>query len=67
MKTLYVSSTELANMKHNNLLHDSPIQAQSVANRLNYEFDTDEFVVVRVELINTDVRCGYTVVSTTTM
>ena len=67
MKTLYVSSTELENMKRNNLLHKSPIQAQSVANGLNERFDTDEFVVVIVELTNTDVQCGYTVVSTMTM
>ena len=67
MRTLYVSSNELENMKHNNLLHNSPIQAQSVANGLNERFDTDEFVVVTVELTNTDVQCGYTVVSTMTM
>lgn len=67
MKTLYVSSNELENMKRNNLLHESLIQAQSVANGLNERFDTDEFVVVTVEITNTDVQCGYTVVSTTTM
>ena len=67
MKTLYVSSNELENMKCNNLLHESPIQAQTVANGLNERFDTDEFVVVIVEITNTDVQCGYTVVSTTTM
>ena len=67
MKTLYVSSNELENMKYNNLLHESLIHAQSVANGLNVRFDTDEFVVVTVEITNTDVQCGYTVVSTTTM
>ena len=67
MKTLYVSSTELENMKRNNLLHESLIQAQSVANGLNERFDTDEFVVVTVRITNTDVQCGYTVISTTTM
>lgn len=67
MRTLYVSSTELENMKHSNLLHESLIQAQSIANGLNERFDTDEFVVVTVEITNTDVSCGYTVVSTTTM
>ena len=66
MKTLYVSSTELENMKRNNLLHESLIQAQSVANGLNERFDTDEFVVVTVRITNTDVQCGYTVISTTT-
>ena len=67
MKTLYVSSAELENMKCNNLLHESPIKAQFVADGLNERFDTDEFVVVTVEITNADVRCGYTVVSTTTM
>lgn len=67
MRTLYVSSNELENMEHNNLLHESLIQAQSIANGLNERFDTDEFVVVTVEITNTDVQCGYTVVSTTTM
>ena len=67
MKTLYVSSSELENMKCNNLLYGSSIQAQSAADRLNEEFDTEEFVVVAVELTNTDVQYGYTVVSTMTM
>ena len=67
MKTLYINNTELENMKHNNLLHESPIQAQTVADGLNDRFDTDEFVVVTVEITNIDVQCGYTVVSTTTM
>ena len=67
MKTLYVSSNELENMKRNNLLHESLIHAQTVADGLNERFDTDEFVVVRVEITNIDVQCGYTVVSTTTM
>ena len=67
MKTLYVGNTELENMKRNNLLHESLIQAQSVADRLNERFDTDEFVVVTVEITNTDVQHGYTVVSTMTM
>ena len=67
MKTLYVSSSELENMKRNNLLHESPIHAQFVADGLNERFDTDEFVVVTVEITNTDVQCGYTVVSSTTM
>lgn len=67
MKTLYVSNNELENMKHNNLLHESVIQAQSAADGLNERFDTDEFVVVTVEIKNTDVQCGYTVVSTMTM
>ena len=67
MKTLYVSNTELENMKRNNLLHESPIHAQFVADGLNERFDTDEFVVVTVEITTTDVQCGYTVVSTTTM
>ena len=67
MKTLYVSSTELENMKRNNLLHESSIQAQSIADGLNERFDTDEFVVVTVEITNTAVPHGYTVVSTTTM
>ena len=67
MKTLFVNSTELENMKHNNLLHESVIQAQFVANGLNERFDTGEFVVVTVGITNTDMQCGYTVVSTTTM
>lgn len=67
MKTLYVNSAELENMKRNNLLHESPIKAQFVANGLNERFDTDEFVVVAVEITNTNVPCGYTVVSATTM
>ena len=67
MKTLYVNSAELENMKRNNLLHESPIQTQSAADRLNEEFDTEEFVVVIVEITNTDVQHGYTVVSTMTM
>ena len=67
MKTLYVNSNELENMKRNNLLHESPIHAQFVADGLNERFDTDEFVVVTVEITNTDVPCGYTVVSTMTM
>lgn len=67
MKILYVSSDELKNMKHNNLLYESSIQAQSVADGLNERFDTDEFVVVTVEITNTDVQGGYTVVSTMTM
>lgn len=67
MKTLYVNSAELENMKRNNLLHESPIQTQFVADGLNERFDTDEFVVVTVELTNTDVQCGYTVVSAMTM
>ena len=67
MKTLYVNSNVLENMKHNNLLHESPIPAQTVANGLNERFDTDEFVVVTVGITNTDIQCGYTVVSTTTM
>ena len=67
MKTLYVSNKELENMDHNNLLHESPIHAQSVAEGLNERFDTDEFVVVTVEITNTDVQGGYTVVSTMTM
>ena len=67
MKTLYVNSNELENMKRNNLLHKSPIHAQFVADGLNERFDTDEFVVVTVEITNTAVQHGYTVVSTTTM
>ncbi len=67
MKTLYVSSIELENMKRNNLLHESLIQTQFVADGLNERFDTDEFVAVTVEITNTDVQCGYAVVSTTTM
>lgn len=67
MKTLYVNSNELENMRRNNLLHESPIQAQFVADGLNERFDTDEFVVVTVEITNTDVQHGYTVVSTMTM
>lgn len=67
MKTLYVSSNELENMKRNNLLYESSIQAQFVADRLNERFDTDEFVIVTVEIANTDVLYGYTVVSSTTM
>ena len=67
MKTMYVNSNELENMKHNNLLHESSIQAQFIADRLNKRFDTDEFVIVTVEIANTDVQCGYTVVSSTTM
>ena len=67
MKTLYVSNNELENMKHNNLLHESPIRAQSIADKLNERFDTDEFIVVTVELTNTNVQHGYTIVSTTTM
>ena len=67
MKTMYVSSNELENMKLNNLLHKSPIHAQFVADGLNKRFDTDEFVVVTVEITNTDVQCGYTVVSKMTM
>lgn len=67
MKTLYVSIDELENMNRNNLLHESLIQAQSIADGLNERFDTDEFVVVTVGLTNTDVQHGYTIVSTTTM
>ena len=67
MKTMYVNSNELENMKHNNLLHESSIQAQFITDRLNERFDTDEFVVVTVEITNTDVPRGYTVVSSTTM
>lgn len=67
MKTMYVNSNELENMKRNNLLHESSIQAQFIADRLNERFDTDEFVVVTVEITNTDAQCGYTVVSTMTM
>lgn len=67
MKTMYVSSNELENMKRNNLLYASPIHAQFVADGLNKRFDTDEFVVVTVEIANIAVQCGYTVVSTTTM
>ena len=67
MKTLYVSSTELENMKRNNLLHESLIQAQAVADGLNERFDTDEFVVVTVKITNTAVPHGYTIVSTMTM
>ena len=67
MKTLYVNSNELENMKRNNLLHESPIHAQFVADGLNERFDTDEFVVVTVEITNTAVQHGYAVVSTTTM
>lgn len=67
MKTLYVNNNALENLKHNTLLYATPIQAQLAADRLNERFDTDEFIVVTVEIINTDVQCGYTVVSTTTM
>lgn len=67
MKTMYVNSNELENMKRNNLLHESSIQAQFIADRLNERFDTDEFVVVTVEITNTDVQCGYTIVSAMTM
>jgi len=67
MKTVSVNSNELENMKRNNLLHESSIKAQFVADGLNERFDTDEFVVVTVGITNTDIQCGYTVVSTTTM
>ena len=56
MKTMYVSSTELENMKRNNLLYESPIRTQSAADRLNEKFDTDEFVVVTAELTNSTIK-----------
>ena len=67
MKVMYISINEAENMRVHNRLWESPIQAQTVADRLNYEFDTDEFVVVRVEDPNYELTHGYTVVSTMTM
>lgn len=67
MKVMYITINEAEDMRTHNRLWESPIHAQSVADGLNYEFDTDEFVVVRVETHNCEIVHGYAVVSTMTM
>lgn len=65
MKELYRNYSEVEDMRTHGRLWTNPDKAQDVAEKLNQEFDTDEFVAVKV--VGAKTEYGYTIVSTMTM